>query len=162
TTTLWYNAAGDVISSRDAKNQTITQSYDAMGRRYYRYAAGVTASITDYWNYDTASHGLGQLASESRPAFNSQQPFSRSYTYDAYGRLQQRTTTLNVTQSYTETSAYEAYGRVKAQQDVSGYYLTPHYTSHGFVDYQTDSRTGTRTYQINHTTARGQVADDSR
>jgi len=162
TTSATYNAAGDVISSTDARTQTVTVAYDAMGRRYTRYSAGVSASITDYWNYDTAANGYGQLASESRPAFGSQQPYSRSYGYDGQGRLSQRTTTLNVTQSYTETTAYDAYGRVLAQSDASGYAVTPHYTANGYVDAHTDGRTGAVVYQVNAMNARAQVVSDQR
>jgi RHS repeat-associated protein len=152
--TYVYNAAGDVISQTDAKSQTISQSYDAMGRRWQRTAGG----ITDTWNYD-GPHGYGLLSSESRTQ-SGNPTFSRSLTYDSYGRLYQRTTSIAGT-AYTETTAYDAHGRLLAQQDASGYSVYPQYSPNGFVNEQDDSRVG-NVYQLMGADARGQAALDER
>ncbi|MHB8743911.1 MAG: FG-GAP-like repeat-containing protein [Sulfuricaulis sp.] len=149
-----YNAAGDVISQTDAKSQTISQSYDAMGRRWQRAASG----ITDTWNYD-GSNGYGLLASESRTQ-SGNPTFSRSMTYDSYGRLYQRTTSIAGT-AYTETTAYDSHGRLLAQQDASGYSVYPQYSPNGFVSQQNDSRVG-NVYQLMGTNAQGEASLDER
>lgn len=150
-----YNAAGDVISQTDAKNQTIAQSYDAMGRRWQRTAGG----IADSWMYDNAANGFGMLASESRTQ-SGNPTFSRSMTYDGYGRPYQRATSIAGT-AYTETTAYDSHGRLLAQQDASGYSVSPAYSPNGFVSEQDDSRVG-NVYQLMGTDARGQAALDER
>jgi RHS repeat-associated protein len=162
-TSFTYNAAGDVISQFDQKGQTITVSYDALGRKWQRATSNAADgnNLTDTWTYDTSANGYGQLASESRSATSSAAiAFSRSVVYDAYGRLRTRTTTIGIT-AYTESTAYDANGRVLAQQDASGYKVTPAYSANGYTQTLTDSRIGTL-YQLLTTTARGQVASDQR
>src|SRR5258708_35800419 len=91
TTSFTYNAAGDVLTQKDAKNQTVTQFYDAMGRRWKRTTSGAVDgnNLTDQWTYDTA--GLGLLASETRTPTNTA-TYGRTFSYDVYGRLYQRST----------------------------------------------------------------------
>ena len=154
-----YNAAGDVIKQTDAKGQSMSLSYDAMGRRWQRTTGG-TASliITDTWNYD-GQNGFGLLSNESRSQSGSP-TYSRSLTYDNFGRLYQRTTSIAGT-VYTETTAYDSHGRLLAQQDASGYSVYPAYSPNGFVSEQDDSRVG-NVYQLMGTDARGQAALDER
>lgn len=163
TTTFSYNAAGDVISQTDQKNQTITLSYDAQGRRWKRVTSNAADgnNLTDTWTYDATSNGYGQLASESRSTSNgTATPFSRSFAYDSRGRLTTRTTTI-ASKGYPETTVYDAYGRIKAQQDITGHYVSPTYSANGYTSNLTDSRIGTF-YQLQTTTQRGQVASDMR
>ncbi|MHB8447329.1 MAG: FG-GAP-like repeat-containing protein [Rudaea sp.] len=156
-----YNAAGDVISQTDAKNQTVTQNFDALGRRWKRTTTtGADGNaITDTWTFDTAAHGFGLLASESRSS-TSGATFSRTQSYDSYGRPYTRNTSI-AGNAYAEVSAYDGYGRPMSQQDASGYTLITNYTTRGFLSDMTDSRVGT-VYQVNTMTARGQVFTDTR
>jgi RHS repeat-associated protein len=161
TTTYTYNAAGDQITGTDAKSQLVTQSYDALGRRWLRQtsAAADGNNITDQWFYDTASNGFGLLGSESHSSTTGA-TISRTMIYDTYGRTYQRSSSI-AGNNYTETTAYDGYSRTKAQQDASGYVLSNAYSTKGFLSSQSDSRAG-NLYQINTTTARGQVATDQR
>lgn len=156
-----YNAAGDVIIQTDAKNQTVTNNFDALGRRWKRTTTtGADGNaLTDTWTFDTAANGYGLLASESRSS-TSGATFSRTQTYDSYGRPYTRGTSI-AGNAYSEVSAYDGYGRLMSQQDASGYTLTTNYTTRGFLSDMTDSRVGT-VYQVNNMTARGQVSGDTR
>lgn len=157
--TYHYNAGGDVILQTDAKGQTITQSNDALGRRWQRVSSGVGNTLTDTWTFDTSAYGFGQLASEARTSTTGV-TFSRAMVYDTYGRPYQRVTSIAAS-NYTETTAYDGHGRLLAQQDASSYSLTPGYSPNGFVATQTDSRIGA-VYQLLGTTARGQASFDER
>jgi RHS repeat-associated protein len=159
--TFVFNAAGDLISQTDAKNQVVTQAYDSIGRRWQRSTSGAYDgnNITDTWTYDTATNGYGAIANEVR-SLAAGSTFSRALTYDGFGRLYQRTTSI-AGYMYTETSAFDAYGRIAAQQDASGYSLMPEYTPTGFVGKQYDTRAGS-IYQVFGTNPRGQVTSDQR
>ncbi|SFN45774.1 RHS repeat-associated core domain-containing protein [Dokdonella immobilis] len=156
----FYNPAGEVIRQIDNKNQTVTNDYDALGRRWSRTAPGTDGNtLNDAWTYDTAVNGLGQLASESRQSTTGV-TFSRTTSFDAYGRLQQRSTSI-AGNAYTETTAYDSFGRLMSQQDASGETLTSNYSSRGHLESLDDSRAG-RIYEVLRQTSRGQVASDKR
>jgi len=162
TTTFAYNVTGDVITQTDAKGQTVTQKFDAMGRRWQR---ATSDGITDSWTYDAVSgacstgHSCGQVVYESRSG-TGLTAFSRTLAYDTYGRLYQRSTSFGG-HTYLETTAYDQYGRVAAQQDASGYSLMPEYTPSGFVGKQLDTHIGA-VYQILGTDRFGKITDDER
>jgi len=177
-TTFTYNAAGDVLTQTDAKGQTITLSYDALGRKWQRVANSTSGSwigtITDTWNYDTQSHGFGQLSSETHVGMGDQN-LTRTMIYDGYGRLYQRQHVLSGSGTYTETTAVDGYSRPKQQQDATGQVTTTHYTAKGFADRQNDSRlitaaqsgtidagVGGRLYELLQTNERGQPISEKR
>lgn len=185
--TFTYNAAGEVIQQVDARGQTTTQSYDAQGRRWRRINQGlqrpgwpasgldVRTTTTDTWTYDAdggacaAKHSCGAQVRESRNMQSVDEAghasggiaFARAATFDGLGRLDARTTSI-AGSTWIEHSAYDALGRIKAQTDASGYAVAPHYTGHGYSDYQTNMRTGVRLQEVLHVTARGQTDIDQR
>ncbi|WP_370112840.1 RHS repeat domain-containing protein [Streptacidiphilus sp. MAP12-33] len=57
-----YNTAGDLLTSTDANNTTLTYTYDALGRKK---TLSQGATELDSWTYDTATGGKGQLASQT-------------------------------------------------------------------------------------------------
>ncbi|MGH3260932.1 MAG: PKD domain-containing protein, partial [Trebonia sp.] len=82
-----YDGYGEQIGATDALHQTITTTYDVLGRKK------TETNLTDHrvvaWHYDTAEHGIGALQSET-VTDTSTQPvtvtYTRSYEYDADGR----------------------------------------------------------------------------
>ncbi|HEY8010738.1 MAG TPA: hypothetical protein VIE67_07030, partial [Rudaea sp.] len=165
TSSFSYNAAGDVIGQTDAKNQTISLSYDALGRKWQRATSNSVdgTNMLDTWTYDTAANGYGQLASESHSASSgTYTAFGRTMIYDSLGRLYQRTSSI-AGYVYTETTAYDAYGRALQQQDATTQITTAHYTTHGFVDKQLDTRVaGGTLYELLATNERGQATSERR
>jgi RHS repeat-associated protein len=151
-----YNAFGELIWQKDAKTQTVTITYDSLGRILTRTEAEGTTT----WSYDTAAgstpsgHWLGKLGSASAPG-----SYSETYSYDSYGRPTTvgRTidgATYNLTQTYDGSSrpekvvyptgfqtrnVYNAFGFVKevrradsGKNDV--YWEADHYAADGRVD----------------------------
>ena len=76
-----YNAYGELIEQRDARNQTSTLRYDALGRMISR----VEPEGQTTWIYDSAAFGLGKLARVSAPG-----DFIEAYQYDDHGRPSRR------------------------------------------------------------------------
>lgn len=159
--TFEYNAAGEVIASVDAQGQRVEQDFDALGRRWRRRAGtalnftqaadqifangfeigGVASGLmTDTWQWDTASFGLGSLDFEQRQFSSSGSvAFYREMTYDTIGRPTSRQTSFDGS-IYTEATSYDGYGRVQSQQDASGDTTTMAYTSRGHVSANIYSR----------------------
>eukprot|EP01063_Lacrimia_lanifica_P031832 TRINITY_DN532_c0_g1_i7.p1 TRINITY_DN532_c0_g1~~TRINITY_DN532_c0_g1_i7.p1 ORF type:complete len:2447 (+),score=742.50 TRINITY_DN532_c0_g1_i7:427-7767(+) len=105
-----YNAFGEVVWQRDAKGQVLTNAYDTLGRRVAREDADGRTT----WTYDSAVHGVGQLAEEAGPG-----DFSKAYEYDSAGRVVALTTRALGDALRTETF-YNAAGAVAGQVFPSG------------------------------------------
>jgi RHS repeat-associated protein len=74
--TYSYDALGELLSQTDANHQTTTFTYDALGRMVARTDNANTPNATSStWQYDTAPHGIGKLATENGVS-NFTAPFS--------------------------------------------------------------------------------------
>ena len=128
-----YNSFGDLVCQMDGKGQTSVQRYDIAGRAFSRIdrnAGGncdnATGAVDKYtqWTYDTASNGLGQLASvfDSTSVGGSAQ-YQQSFTYDSFGRATGTTTSmpghLGVVSSHHEKMTYDEFGRVYQSFDAA-------------------------------------------
>ncbi|AQT60991.1 FG-GAP-like repeat-containing protein [Cellvibrio sp. PSBB023] len=121
-----YNSFGDLVCQMDGKGQTNVQRYDIAGRVFSRTDRNTggncdnpTGSVDKYtqWTYDTATNGLGQLASVSDSAsVGGSALYQQSFTYDSFGRVSTTTTTipghLGALGSHYEKITYDQYGRV--------------------------------------------------
>lgn len=100
TWTWTRNTLGEVTSLRDAKNQSVGFTYDALGRMTSRTAPDGISHIT--WGSVAAQRSIGQLASLTGPGY------AESFTYDAFGRPASRTITTDASHRYDY--AYNALG----------------------------------------------------
>lgn len=156
------NALGEVVDQTDAKGQHIKNHYDAQGRVWQRTdlrANGTTESIASF-EFDTASYGLGGLASESISAGT----FSKTYSYDSLGRSRSVVTQLDGA-GYTVLTTYDQYGRTYWTQDASGDAILSEYTQRGFIKRQKEvagSASGQVLNEVRAINARGQVTEERR
>jgi RHS repeat-associated protein len=109
------DALGEVLCQTDAKGQSIIAGYDNIGREVSKLetAAGAGCSATSgtssSWTYDTATHGLGLLAS-----LTDSNGFERDYAYESLSRSSDVTTTPGTGASaYTTSTSYDSFGRVQ-------------------------------------------------
>ena len=100
TWTWTRNTLGEVTALRDAKNQTVGFTYDALGRMTSRIAPDGTSHIT--WGNSATQRNIGQLASLAGPGY------AESFSYDAFGRPASRTITTDASHRYDY--AYNALG----------------------------------------------------
>jgi RHS repeat-associated protein len=111
-----YDALGELTCQTDANTQSTILGYDNLGRLRSRL---VPAGGTDYcaagapvptgtpsqWTYDTAQYGPGQLESETDNV-----GFTKTYTYDQYGRPITSDTNVGGA-DYVMTTGYDQFGR---------------------------------------------------
>ena len=120
--TYAYNVLGELVSQTDAKSQTATMTYDKLGRPLTR----VEPDGASTWTYDTATTGVGKLATASHD-----NGYLRTQTYDSLGRPSSTATRID---GVTETSSvtYDADGRVNRFAYPSGLIVENIYTALGY------------------------------
>ncbi len=98
--TFTPNALGEIVLQTDAKGQTTTFGYDALGRPTSRVEPDATSTWT--WGNSAAAHNVGRLQAVVGMGY------SESYTYDALGRPSSRT--INSDASYQFDVTYNSLG----------------------------------------------------
>jgi len=101
TTEAHYNGFDEQRSALDAENRLFKFYYDPLGRMVMREDGGELTT----WTYDTAPHGVGQLAKVESPAGD-----TTLSTYDAFGRPDTTEKTING-QVYASKVEYDKHGR---------------------------------------------------
>ena len=124
TWTYSYNVLGELTSQTDAKNQSVSMSYDQLGRLITRTENEGTTT----WTYDTATKGIGKLASVSHYG-----GYSRTHTYDSLGRPSSTTTTIGGT-GYTTSTTYDGFGRVDDVSYPSAFKVEHLYNATGYLE----------------------------
>ena len=96
------NALGEIVSQTDAKSQTTSFEYDALGRLKKRTEAEGISNWT--WGVSAAARNIGRLQAVNGPGYG------ETYTYDAYGRPLVRSISADAT--YQFDYAYNSLGQL--------------------------------------------------
>ena len=129
--TIVYDRLGRRISLQDPDLGLVKEKVDPAGRTYWtqspkQRAAGTSTTrsfdvldrmthrlepdLEGYWVFDTAAHGVGELAEAyTWIAGTSTKNYDRVHTYDTLSRPWTTVTTLDA--AYTSTDTYDGYGR---------------------------------------------------
>jgi RHS repeat-associated protein len=126
TWTYVYDVLGQLKQQIDAKSQVTTMAYDLLGRMTGRTETGLVST----WTYDTATKGIGKLASAS-----ADNGYSRVHTYDTLGRPSSTAITVATgVATYTTSVGYDTLGRIETINYPSGTFGVKHvYTSLGYL-----------------------------
>ncbi len=119
-----YNVLGELLSQTDAKEQTITMQYDKLGRLISRTEPEGTTT----WNYDDCENGIGKLCTVSH-----YEGYSRSHTYDSFGRPSSTSTSISGG-SYTIKTSYDAFSRVDRITYPSNFEVEHVYNNFGYLE----------------------------
>ncbi|CDT87032.1 Rhs family protein-like protein [Vibrio coralliirubri] len=120
TWTYGHNAWGELVWQQDAKGQSTTFSYDALGRKINE----TRPDEINQWQYDQSLKG-GLDASSSDSS-------QRRYTYDALGRTQSMTLSIDGSE-YTTYYEYNEEGRLSRVTFPSGMNLDKDYDVNGLL-----------------------------
>jgi RHS repeat-associated protein len=152
-----YNALGEFVWQKDAKNQVTAMAYDLLGRMTQR----TEADLVSNWFYDayqgggSCPKGIGKLCQVT-----SDNNYARTVAYDSQGRISSVTTTIDtaLTLSYT----YDSVGRLDTTTYPTGFAVQNVYNALGYlwkVQRVNDPDT-TVFWQANAMNAAGQVTED--
>ncbi|ABE53494.1 Rhs family protein-like protein [Shewanella denitrificans OS217] len=140
-----YNGFGELISQTDAKSQTTTTEYDAMGRMLWRR----DNSDLSCWSYGSDATkgnvgkptGVKQWAAQTSCTTTSAVQSSETYHYDAFGRPAQVDYTIDGA-SYSTRSEYNTKGQLSRQHYPSNngvFYVNFYYNANHYLYLQKDS-----------------------
>lgn len=165
-----YNHFGELTLQTDAKGQTVSMTYDGLGRmktRIDRTASGSVESNTE-WFYDTSANGLGQIDYVQ----DSISGFHKAHLYDGLGRVDETITSFD-NRSYYEKQTYDQYGRAFQYFDATGNYsfsdsgVANRYNGFGHLDriadaFEINGVPRTIYQQVEAKNARGKVTVEKR
>ncbi|HEX8001272.1 MAG TPA: RHS repeat-associated core domain-containing protein [Mycobacteriales bacterium] len=97
--TTTYDANGNVVTTQDALTHAVWHKYDALNRRLETRETNATGRLLAAWTYDTATNGVGRLASAT--SYANPIPGASGTTWDPY--------------TYTVTG-YDGRGRVTGKR----------------------------------------------
>jgi RHS repeat-associated protein len=117
-----YNAFGELVWQQDARGQVVTMAYDKLGRVVSR--AEPEGSST--WVYDTASRGIGKLASVNYAASG----HAAAYSYDSLGRLAAETSSID-TENLAMAYSYDGFSRRETVTYPTGFMVRNVYNANG-------------------------------
>ena len=149
----------------DARQQTTTYEFDALGRMTQR----LEPDLDSRWDYDTAAHGVGELA-EAYTWAGGSKDYRRVHSYDAFGRPSSIITSLDW--DYASTVSYDAFGRAdtttrtRAARGAGATGVVnafqQHYNAYGFVDRidRFDGSTTSTAWQAQAIDAEGHVTQE--
>jgi len=134
-----YYASGELKNQTDNKNQYVEMTYDNLGRmttRTEKTSSTGTITSTTTWTYDTASDGVGKLATVT--STGEYDFYSESHSYklptdaDPTGRhIVTKTVNGEVYDTIAET---DAYGRVEYVTYPTGFTIRNEYNNNGYLE----------------------------
>jgi RHS repeat-associated protein len=122
-TTRTFDAAGNVLTSTDARDKVGIYKYDILNRPLtITWTGGETIAYT----YDTGTDGIGHLTKMVDPAGTT------SFTYNQLGQVLTRTQATGAV-TLAVTYAYDAFGRLSSLKYPSGKVITYSYDTSGRI-----------------------------
>lgn len=146
-----YDVLDEETSQTDAKGQITTFSYDVLRRLIQRQEPDLTST----WTYDTASMGIGKLATATTNLGN-----QRALTYDSLSRPSQVALTIDGT-TYNIGGSYDANGRVSSSTYPSGFAVRYSYTTLGYLQKMSDASSGASLWTVNSMEADLQIVSET-
>jgi RHS repeat-associated protein len=161
---LWtytYNAFGELITQKTARDHTFTFSYDLLGRKTRSYEP---SEGTLCWNYGISSDKGRLLSTEKHDALNAScatgsPTYKNSVTYYPDGLVKSTTTLVNGN-LFTQSQTYDSYSRPSITTYPTGtavFSVKNNYTASGYLTEVRNNATSALLKRVDSMTARNQV-----
>ena len=146
-----YDAVGQLIKQTDPLGLISTTTFDVLGR-----PTGINdSSSLRVMTYDTCTaNSKGQLCSSALTGGSV--GYSRSMTYDVYGRVTAESTTVGAN-TYSSSVTYDAAGRTNVRTFPTGYAIKNVYSSLGYLTQVQPGAGGSHLFRIDALDSRGQI-----
>ncbi|MGJ5181849.1 RHS repeat-associated core domain-containing protein [Bradyrhizobium oligotrophicum] len=146
-----YDPFGRLVRQVDAKRQVTTVEYDLLGRPLRK----AQNDIVSWWEYDTAAHGIGMVAS-----ITGADGYKESSFYDEFGRKASWSVTVN-NETFSTSTEYDRQGRVNRTLYPDGFGVQNVYDAKGYLTEVRDSRKATAYWKVSEIDHYGRVARDT-
>lgn len=152
-----YDALGQLTELIASDGSKIVSQYDLLGRLLERSDIDASGTLLEgsRWAYDSAPHGVGELAGMGR----TDQSFLQVYGYDALSRQNQRQTTISAARqnlTYIDGQHYDGFSRPVLTQDATGFSYSSHYNGYGYLIGERNQQDGQPLRVIGAQNSRGQ------
>src|SRR5206468_11249623 len=115
-----------------------------------------TLEGTSTWTYDTATKGIGKIASVAGPG-----GYQESFTYDPLGRPSSHTVTIDAT-NYTTTTTYNSLGQIDTTTYPSTSFAVKRiYNPNGYLTEMLNAQTNLRYWLANDNDALGHIVSET-
>jgi RHS repeat-associated protein len=137
--TYQYNVFDELVSQTDARGQTTTIEYDAIGREIRREEDDAATT----WVYDEDRIGaLSEVSYRPRGLLAGGPRYDRRYSYHPSGLIAEESVRIGLAGFRSTTYEYDSHGRLVDTEFPSGFVKTNHYNEHGALDEVSSPTTG--------------------
>ena len=134
-----FNGFGEQVTFTNAAGQPSTNHYDIIGRDSIRIRPEGNTTFT----YITSGPAKGNVSQITTP------DEVRKYGYNSMGRVSRVCDSINANEKMDFSYEYDSYGRVSKLTYPTGYYITWHYNSNGYLSQIKDGNTSSVIWQCN-------------
>ncbi|WP_156966454.1 RHS repeat domain-containing protein [Algiphilus aromaticivorans] len=126
-----YNVFDELVSQTDARGQTTTIEYDAIGREIRREEDDAVTT----WVYDEDRIGApSEVSYRPRGLLAGGPRYDRRYSYHPSGLVAEESVRIGLAGFRSTTYEYDSYGRLVDTEFPSGFVKTNHYNEYGALD----------------------------
>lgn len=159
TTESVYNAFGELVSTKDARNNIHTFTYDILGRVKTKKLMPDDEITVFTYEVNQANYGFGQLLNCTKTSANDGSIIKTAYTYDMLARINNKTESIDGN-SYTFVYDYsKTSGMLEGYTFPSNYKIKYEYNSYGYMKNVIENNTLKVLWTANAANARGQLTD---
>ena len=146
-----YNAYGQLASQTNARGQTTSFLYDAVGR----IAQESCPERTLIYQYVSSGNGVGQIQT-----IKEGNAIERSYGYTPLGQVSSVTEKID-NADYTTSYSYNALGQMQEQQSPSGMRTSYQYNGNGLLTSMRNAENNALLWQLDDANAMGQITEST-
>ena len=163
---LWrysYSGFGELLNQTDAKSQSVSFTYDVLGRKTRHYDASGTVCWDFGNNNDKSSYSVGKLKKlryfeGQNQACSTATPSSymQTQTYHSYGLPYQQTLKVEGI-NYTSTTTHDNFNRLYTKSYPANNFIVRNTYQNGYMNKQLNHRTGRVYRHVENVNGRGQA-----
>ena len=163
---LWrysYSGFGELLNQTDAKSQSVSFTYDVLGRKTRRYDASGTVCWDFGNNNDKSSYSVGKLKKlryfeGQNQACSTATPSSymQTQTYHSYGLPYQQTLKVEGI-NYTSTTTHDNFNRLYTKSYPANNFIVRNTYQNGYMNKQLNHRNGRVYRHVENVNGRGQA-----
>ena len=158
-----YSGFGELLNQTDAKSQSVSFTYDILGRKTRRYDASGTVCWDFGNNNDKSNYSVGKLkklryfeGQNQVCSTSTASSYMQTQTYHSYGLPYQQTLKVEDI-NYTSTTTYDNFNRLYTKNYPVKNFTVRNTYQNGYMNKQLNHRTGRVYRHVENVNGRGQA-----